>query len=134
MFSFVYFSDFYFEPFHIYRKVANIVKELFFWTVLETAKMIPITSEYLSVYFLQIRCAVLCLVAQSCPILCNPIDCSLPGPSVHGDSPGQNTGISCHALLQGMFPTQGLNLKLMQLLHCRKVLYCWATREAPLDF
>ena len=44
-------------------------------------------------------CAVLCLVAQSCPTLCNPMDCSLPGCSVHGDSPGKNTGVGCHALL-----------------------------------
>ena len=29
---------------------------------------------------------VLCLVAQSCPALCNPMDCSPPGSSVHGDS------------------------------------------------
>ena len=31
-----------------------------------------------------------------------------PGSSVHGDSPGKNTGVGCHALLQGIFPTQGL--------------------------
>ena len=30
---------------------------------------------------------------QLCPTLCNPMDCSLPGPSVHGDSPGKNTGV-----------------------------------------
>ena len=30
---------------------------------------------------------------------CNPMDCSLPGPSVHGDSPGKNTGVGCHFLL-----------------------------------
>ena len=48
--------------------------------------------------------AALCLVAQSCLTLCNPMDCSLPGSSVHGDSPGKNTGIGCHALLQGIFP------------------------------
>ena len=30
-------------------------------------------------------------------------------PLVHGDSPGKNTGVGCHALLQGIFPTQGLN-------------------------
>ena len=47
---------------------------------------------------------VLCLVAQSCPTLCDPMDCSLPGSSVHGDSPGKNTGVGCHALLQGIFP------------------------------
>ena len=56
---------------------------------------------------------VLCLVAQSCPALCNPMDCSPPGSSVHGDSPGKNTGVGCHALLQRIFPTQGLNLRLM---------------------
>ena len=32
--------------------------------------------------------AVLCLVAQSCLTLCDPMDCSLPGSSVHEDSPG----------------------------------------------
>ena len=52
---------------------------------------------------------------QSCSTLCNPMDCSLPGSSVHGDSPGRNTGVGCHAL-QGIFPTQGLNLRLLCLL------------------
>ena len=37
------------------------------------------------------------------------MDCSPPGFPVHGDSPGQNTGVGCHSLLQGIFPTQGLN-------------------------
>ena len=53
--------------------------------------------------------AVLCLTAQSCSALCDPMDCSPPGTSVHGDSPGKNTGVGCHALFQGIFPTQGLN-------------------------
>ena len=43
-----------------------------------------------------------CLVAQSCPTLCDPKDCSLPGSSVHRDSSGKNTGVGCHALLQGI--------------------------------
>ena len=43
---------------------------------------------------------VLCLVAQSCPTVCNPMDCSPPSSSLLGDSPGKNTGMSCHALLQ----------------------------------
>ena len=51
---------------------------------------------------------------QSCPTLCNTMDCSPPGSSVH-DSPGKNTGASCHALLQGIFPTQRLNLHLLGL-------------------
>ena len=53
---------------------------------------------------------VLCLVAQSCLILCDPMDCDLPGSSVHGDSPDKNTGVGFHALLQEIFPTQGSNL------------------------
>ena len=63
---------------------------------------------------------MLCLVAQSGPILCDPMDCSPPGPSVHGDSPGKNTGVGCRALLQGIFPTQGLNPGLP---NCRQIFY-----------
>ena len=48
------------------------------------------------------------LVAQSCPILCDPRDCSPPGSSPW-DSPGRNTEVGCHFLLQGIFPTQGWN-------------------------
>ena len=50
-------------------------------------------------------CVVLCLVAQLHPTLRNPADCNPPGSSVHGDSPGKNTGMGCHALLQRIFPT-----------------------------
>ena len=52
---------------------------------------------------------VLCLVAQLRSTLCDPMDCSPPGSSVHRDSPGKNTGVGCHALFQGIFPNQGLN-------------------------
>jgi len=45
--------------------------------------------------------AMLCLVAQWHPILCDPMNCSPSGLSVKGDSPGKNTGVGCHALLQG---------------------------------
>ena len=37
--------------------------------------------------------------------------CNSPGFSVHGDSPGKNTGVGCHALLQGIFPKPGTELK-----------------------
>ena len=43
---------------------------------------------------------------HSCPTLCDPMGCSPPGSSVHGDSPGKSTGVGCRALLQGIFPTQ----------------------------
>ena len=39
--------------------------------------------------------------------------CSPPGPSAHGILPGQNTGVGCHALLQGIFPTQGWDPRLL---------------------
>ena len=42
---------------------------------------------------------------HSCPILCNPIDCSLPGSSVHGVLLAR---VGCHALLQGIYPTPGI--------------------------
>ena len=71
---------------------------------------------------------MLCLVAQSCLTLCNHMDCSLPGSSVHGDSPGKNTRMGCHALLQGIFPTQRSN---PGLLHCRWILYQLSQQRIP---
>ena len=44
-------------------------------------------------------CSVSCLVTQLCPTLCDPMDCSSLGSSVHGDSPGENIGVGCHTLL-----------------------------------
>ena len=73
-----------------------------------------------SYHMIQQSHAMLCLVAQSCPTLCNPIHYGPPGSSVHGDSPGKNTEVGCHVLLQGIFPTQELN---QSLLHCRRILY-----------
>ena len=57
--------------------------------------------------------------------VCDPMGCSLPGSSVHGDSPGKNTGMGCHALLQGIFPTQGSNPHLLCLLN-------WQVGSLPL--
>ena len=63
---------------------------------------------------------VMYLVAQLCPTLCNPMDCSPPGSSVHRLSKKKNTGVGSHSLLQGIFLTQGSNLS---LLHCRQIPY-----------
>ena len=52
-------------------------------------------------------------VTQSCPTLCDPMDYSLPGSSLPWDSPGKNTGVDCHFLPQGIFPTQKLNPSLL---------------------
>ena len=40
-----------------------------------------------------LKYAVLCLVTQSCPTLCDPMDCKMPDSSVHDDSPEKNTGL-----------------------------------------
>ena len=47
------------------------------------------------------------LVAQLCPTLCDPMDCSPAGSSVW-DFSGKDTGVGCHFLLQGIFQTQGV--------------------------
>ena len=58
---------------------------------------------------------------QSCPTHCNPIEGS-PTRLLHpGESPGKNTGVGCHALLQGIFLTQGWNPRLLSLLHWQAV-------------
>ena len=54
------------------------------------------------IFFFTIYCVCASLVAQSFPTLCNPMDYSPPGSFVHGESPGKNTGVSCHTLLQGI--------------------------------
>ena len=70
-------------------------------------------------------------VTQSCPTLSDPMDCSLPGFSIHGISQARvlewaampspkNTGVGSNSLLQGIFLTQRSN---PSLLHCRQILY-----------
>ena len=61
-------------------------------------------------------------------LFATPMDCSSPGSSVHRDSPGRNTGVGCHALLQGIFPTQGSN---PGLLPCRQILYHLSREGSP---
>ena len=66
-------------------------------------------------------------VTQSCPTLCDPMDCSPRGSSICSPSPpplldflGKKTGVGCHFLLQGIFLAQGSN---PGLLHCGQTLY-----------
>ena len=56
------------------------------------------------------------------------MDCSPPGSCIHGDSPGKNTGVGFHTLLQGIFPTQGSNPGLP----CgRQILYYLSHQGSP---
>ena len=56
--------------------------------------------------------------------------CHPPGSSVHGSSPGKNTSMGYHALLQGIFPTQGWNPGLP---NCMRILYRVTHQGSPID-
>ena len=73
---------------------------------------------------------VLCLVTQWCPTLCDPMYCSPPGSSVHGDFQGKYTGVGYHALIQGIFTTQRSNPGFPS---CRQILYHLILQGSPTD-
>ena len=71
---------------------------------------------------------------QSYPTLCHAMNCSLPGFCVQGDSPGKNTGVGCHALLQGIFPRQGwTHVSCISCISGRFFTH-WATWEALIRY
>ena len=87
------------------------------------------TGPYYHVTYCVCVCVCVCVCAkslQSCPTLHDPMDCSLPGSSVRGDSLGKNTGVGCHALLQGSFPILRLNPHLLCIPH-------WQVDSLPLN-
>ena len=67
-------------------------------------------------------------VTQSCPTLCDPVDCSLPGSSVHGILQARILEWVVHFLLQGIFPIQGSKPGLP---HCRQMLYPLSHQGSP---
>ena len=87
----------------------------------------PFSLRHVSVYVCGGGvCGCVCARAHSCPILCNPIDCSPPGSFVcPWDFPGKNTAVGSHFLLQGIFLTQGSNPRPQGLLH-------WQVDSSPL--
>ena len=77
-------------------------------------------------------CLCVCvLVAQSCPTLWDPMACSPPGSSVQGNFPGKNTGVGCHSLLHGIFPTQTLT---QVPFIADRFFTIWATREVTVAY
>ena len=67
------------------------------------------------------------LVAHSCLTLCDPMDCIPTRCLCPWNTPGRNSGVGSHYLLQGIFLTQESD---SGLLHCREILYCLSHREA----
>ena len=86
------------------------------------------TVKTVNIFYYCDSSVLVVLVAQLCPTVCDAMDCSPPGSSVHGDSPGKNTLVGCHTLLQGIFPTQGSNPGLQ---HCRVILYWLSHQRSP---
>ena len=70
---------------------------------------------FIGMYYMKVK------VTQSCLTLCNPMDCPW-------NSPGQKSGVGNLSLLQGIFPTQGLN---PHLPHCRWILYQLSHQGSP---
>ena len=67
----------------------------------------------------------MCQVITVVSIICDVVDCSLPDSSAHGILQGKNTGVGGHFLLQGIFLTQGSNLRRLCFLH-------WQAGSLPL--
>ena len=82
------------------------------------------TYMYVSLYI------YLCPVTKLCLTLCNPMDCSWPGSSVHGISQTSILEWIAISFSMGIFPTQGSN---SHLLLGRQIIYQWATREAHIN-
>ena len=72
-----------------------------------------------------------CSVAQRCPTSLWPHGLWSTRLLCPWKSPGQNTGVGGHSLLQGIFPTQGRN---PGVLHCRQILYHLSHQGSPLSF
>ena len=68
----------------------------------------------------------MCLVAQLCLTFCDPVDCNRPGSSVHGDSPGKNTGVGCPSSRGSSQPRDQIQVSCT----ADGFFTIWATREA----
>ena len=105
--AFQYFLISYFLSSALLSSVKTIL-----WTRNDTLNILHLTCEIFD--------TCVCMHAkllQSCPTLCNPMECSPPGSSAHGILQAKNTGVGCHAFLQGIFQTQRSNSRLLCLLH-----------------
>ena len=87
-----------------------------------------VSRTFDTAYIRKYKHCTLCLVTQSCSTLCDPVDCSPPGTSVHGDSLGKNTGVGSLSLLQGIFLTRGSDPGLPP---CRHILYHLSHQGSP---
>ena len=113
---------------------------MFHWMLLKPAHLLSLWVHCLSSYagagkagkfpvspgLYAISCALLSRSVVSSPL--QPYGLQPARLLCPWDSPGKNTGVGCHALLQGIFPTQGLN---PDLPHCKWILYCLSHQGSP---
>ena len=71
------------------------------------------------------------MCAQSCPTLCDPMDCGPPGSSCPWDSPGKNTGVGCHGLLQRILQRRDRTCVSMSPALAGRLFATSTTWEAP---
>ena len=90
--------------------------------------MLPNFKTYYKVTVVSTVCYHAMLRRSVMSTLCDPLDGNPPGSSVYGHSPDKNSGVDCHALFEGIFPTQGSN---PGLLHCKQILYHLSHQGSP---
>ena len=105
---------------HKRHAALSVHRETYKWTHFQIyniwTKCLGFSSDLNNLTLVSRRGGVHAQLLLSCLTLCDPVDCSLSCSSVHGDSPGKNTGVGCHFLLQGIFLAQDSNLSLLGLL------------------
>ena len=100
----------------------------FFKFCFQQCNMMWLSSCHWDLHYLGFTVIPCVLCAQLHPTLCDPMNCSLPGSSVHRISQARILVVCCHFLLQGIFPTQELNLC---LLHCRQKVLTLSHQGSP---
>ena len=106
----------------LYSSLAVILYDLLIFFEVVYLYSFLCLSLIIFLYLIEISSLSLPCAVLSCSVmsnLCNFMDYSLLN-SAHGNSPGKNIGVVCHALLQGIFSVQGSN---PGLLHCSWILY-----------
>ena len=117
------------HPFHHALKVSDFLNILMHFSQISLAN--NLFAKRLKRVGKKIYKCICVLVAQSCPSLCNSMNCNLPSAHCPWRFSRQEywSGLSCcYALLQGIFPTQGLN---PCLLYCRQILYHLSHQGSP---
>ena len=105
-----------------FEQIELIFLFFFFFTYIWLEKYFVLHVSFGLAFVEKQKQKAVCIYAKSlqlCPILCDPMDGS-PGLLCPWVSPGKNTGVACHSLLQGIFLTQELKPALP---HCRRILY-----------